>query len=195
MNEAKDMYMTKEMNIADESVCEDTSEITTNKPLYKVEPPEIIEHYENAQPIDENTYENDIICPFEDDEFIPEATIDQRDFDAIFLDDFSTEYDIKTENATPMERYMERTAIQEDIAPEPGPSTSINRTSQGSTIIFNGKILRKLRKRPTESSNVNLICKYCQEPFLSLYELKEHYKEEHATLGIPVILEERSSKR
>lgn len=185
MNEAKDKYLANCMN---SETCENSSDIVIEESggvSCKAEPPELIEYVENSQPI-EMAFETSAVCPLEDEEFAPEATIDQRDFDAIFLEEFATDCDIKLEKSNPVERYMDHTEAlpntSSTYAPEheAEPSDTGERISAKTSTATNYTPKVSL-KRHAETSRSDLICDQCAEPFLSLNEAKLHYKEKHYT--------------
>lgn len=196
MNEAKDNYLAECMN---SGTCEDSSDITINDTAdvsCKVEPPELIE---NSQPI-EMTFETSAVCPLENEEFAPEATIDQRDFDAIFLEEFATD-DIKLEKASSVDvEHVEcaesrpNTSLAFEPGHEPGPSGTKRRTSPRASIAAHCSPVES-RERHAEHSRSDLICDHCAEPFLSLKEAKLHYKEKHYTPGETMHLIAKRVKR
>lgn len=181
--------------------CENSSDITINETAdvsCKVEPPELIEYIENSQPI-EMVFESSGVCPLEDEEFAPEATIDQRDFDAIFLEEFATD-DVKLEKASSVDRYVERAESRTNISlafepgHEPGPSGTKRSTSPRASTAANCSP-EESRERHAEHSRSDLICDHCAEPFLSLKEAKLHYKEKHYTPGESMHLIAKRVKR
>lgn len=127
--------------------------------LCKDEPPETMEYNENSQSFD-NTFEHTTNYPFEEENFESAVTIDKRDFDAIFLDEFSTDCDIKEEKVISTEINLKQSEHQNNFvvthANDSGSSVKTNRqTSQ--TINTTAKhISQILKKMPAESSNVNL---------------------------------------
>lgn len=200
VNEANDKYSAQYSNDG-EPFRDDSADVIVNNPgiiSCKVEPPEMIEFDENPQSIDD-TFENLPLSPFGDEDFTPAATIDQRDFDAIFIEEFSAECDVKVEEAAPVERYVDRADSSENISvaepvrePEPG-GNSIRRSRRISTAARQSS--QESRKRPAESSDELTICEHCGEPFMSLHEMGIHSKEVHFISGGNANVEAKRAKQ
>lgn len=69
-----------------------------------------------------------------EEEFTPETTIDQHDFEAIFLEEFATDGNVELEEAVPVERHMElygqHKNVEVTLVSGPGPSRITNRASE-----------------------------------------------------------------
>lgn len=141
VNRAKDKYLSNCMNIEPPSrdgeiVVENfTDEGEAEMFLCKDEPLEVIESDETLQPVD-SAFEINLNCPFERENFAPEVTIDKRDFDAIFLEEFSTECEDRKEEVPTIDQYVEQL-----VSPDRIPVVQ----SQ------NKRSLQESRKRPAES--------------------------------------------
>lgn len=161
VDEAKENYLTK---CTDSDTCEDISDIigdAADNVSCKAEPPVLIEYVQDLLPFS-NTAENNVGCNFERGHFEPDATIDKRDFDAIFLDEFSNECDIKIEKTTLAERYMEHSESQQHDLMASVKVTTRNRTSPRSNAAKCNP--RECRKRSAEHSIANLSDKYSENP-------------------------------
>lgn len=174
VNQAKDMYLAKSMNNVMPTFCEVISEPI----LCKDEPPELIE-YDHA---DNNWQQNDIAI----ENFIPEATIDKRDFDAVFCEEFIPDCDAM------MDDMVDATAAQAnaEYSECQGSTTSACATrGQLTTKIKSGSIVSTAdenntrKRRAINYSERNLICEFCEEPFASSNEMKIHYEIEHNNAG------------
>lgn len=120
VNRAKDNFLSKCMNL--EATFRD-GEITVENPtedddadffVCKDEPMDVIGNDGTLPPVD-NAFEDNLNCPFECENFAPEVTIDKRDFDAIFLEEFPTERDDKMETVTTVDQYVEQLASSDNI--------------------------------------------------------------------------------
>lgn len=137
-------------------------------------------------------------CAFIEDEFTPEATIDQHDFEAIFLEEFAFDANVAMEEAAPVERYMEPFVSHKNsdvtFVSGPGPSRIINRTSERiATTAEYGR--HGKRKRPAKSSNESFICKYCGESFQSKNKLEMHYGDMHFVPDENINVPKKRAKR
>lgn len=176
--EAKDNYLTKCTNSDN---CEDSFDIISHDAdmvSCKEEPPEIIEYVEDSQPF-ANIPENRVSYNFERGHFAPDATIDEQDFDAIFLEEFSNECDIKMEKATPVERSMEHLESNQHTLTAPAKTTTRNRTPPRSSTDKHSP--RKSRKGPAEYSSASSSNNYSGNPSSSVKKEKIH----HAPIFIP----------
>lgn len=170
---AKDNYLTICTNSDN---CEDSVDIISdeaNMVSCKEEPPEIIEYVEDSQPF-AKIPENSVSYNFERGHFAPDATIDEQDFDAIFVEEFSNECDIKMEKATPVERSMEHLESHQHTLSAPVKTTSRNRTSPRCSTAKHSP--RKSRKRPAEYLSASSCDKYSGNPSSSVNKEKKYHE-------------------
>lgn len=135
--------------------------------MCKNEPPDETEFDADSQP-SESTFGIDSMCDFDDEEFEPEATIDQCDFDKIFIEEFATDVDMKKERMA---------SDDSDVMYEPGSSSGAS-TRRSKRIKLAAECSRSPKTR-AESTIVESFCKYCGDSFASTDELDIHYKDKH----------------
>lgn len=163
MNEAKDNYFAKAVKNETSNFDENSSEFFSSEaemPTYKNEPPEILENYENLQPLDDP-----IESTFDDNDLVSDMTVDKCDFDAVFCEAFVADCGMNTFEDAP-------------VRPPAGLSevTNVAATSSKSEGISGACTDRK---RPANTSDANKICEFCGESFQTLNDAKTHYENEH----------------
>lgn len=174
VNSAKDNYLSKCME-SGSPICGDSSEIVTSEAVIdpcKAEPLETIECDENPLSID-NASENCVNFSFGSECFAPDATIEKRDFDAIFFEEFTADCEVKTEQAAPMEVFTTQSAALENIA----PGTSTIAPSSSNTAEHKPP---ETRKRVADSSNADLVTE-CSETVLRRRKMSSHGRSYHQT--------------
>lgn len=137
-NRAKERFLANRME-SEKSFCGDITDNIgngTETVSFKAEPPEIIEDFDYSQPIDHE---------FDEIHLEPAAaTIDKRDFDAIFLDELTYDGEVKIEKEIMPERYMGPIETENALESNPIPSRKPKR-------ICNRAERHEPRKRPAES--------------------------------------------
>lgn len=112
---------------------------------------------------------------------VPEATIDKRDFDAVFCEEFIPDCDAMmedTKDGTSLERYADYSECGETVSSARATREKVTiRIKPQST--STGETGRKSSKRPADFSDRKLICEFCVETFETLKEIRTHHEREH----------------
>lgn len=111
---------------------------------------------------------------------VPEATIDKRDFDAVFCEEFIPDCDAMMEDTkddTSLGRYAHYSECGETVSSACATREMVTiRIKPQSTSTGEG---RKSSKRTADFSVRKLICEFCVETFETFNEIKAHYEREH----------------
>lgn len=121
------------------------------------------------------------------DELLLEATIDKRDFDAVFCEEFIPDRDTMVDDAKDgilVQRHSEHPVCTDNLRRETRENTSSG-SSDG----------QNLRKRTAGDSGKELICQICDETFSSTNEISMHYEIEHSSLGSQTSCYQKRVKR
>lgn len=155
-NRAKDNYLAHVMK-------NDTAQVLES--ACKDEPPDMVE-YVTA---DSNWQQEDSAL----DELLLEATIDNRDFDAVFCEEFIPDRDAMADDAgdrIPAQRQLQYSVCKDNLR-----RATRKNTLAGS---LDGFIPRK---RSAGDSGQEFICRFCDETFSSTNEINMHYEIEHSS--------------
>lgn len=163
MNEAKDNYFAKAVKNETSNIDENSSEFFTSEAemlTYKDEPSEMIENYENLQPLDDP-----IESTFDDNDLVSDMTVDKCDFDAVFCEAFVADCGTNTFEDAPVWPSAEFSEVNNVAATSSNPE---GLSGAGTD-----------RKRAAKTSDADRICEFCGESFRTLNDAKTHYENEH----------------
>lgn len=165
VNQAKSNYMAMENDSP--NFCEVLS--NTDTVSFKAEPQEMIECVTA-----DNWQQDDIVI----ENLVPEATIDKRDFDAVFCEEFIPDCDAMMEeikDGTSAIRYADH--CQENVR-------SANASREKLTIRIKPECRNTVEGRTSSKRTADhlvrkLICEFCVKTFATLTDIEVHYEREH----------------
>lgn len=128
--------------------------------------------------------------------FVDEATNDKQDFDAVFCEEFISDFDTTTDDVKdrpPIELNAEHSEYQESVSSSSATREKSDFRKKSECMSIGDCQIS--RKRSANYSERDLVCEFCEYTFSTQSEMEMHYQTEHIDPGGQTKLYEKRVKR